>query len=359
MAYTTINKPSLYFNTITWSGDNTNRTLTGVGFQPDFIWWKQRNGTDDNRLIDSVRGEGTTSYKILFSNTTDAEYNGNDNGGSQGNINAINSDGFTGAQGTVGWNNWNGNTYTYVAWNWLGANTTVSNTAGTITSTVSANTTSGFSIVSYTGNGTSGATVGHGLGVAPAFTIVKNRSMAGRNFQGFHQSLGNTKSHLLNSTEVPRTNVVFWNNTSPTSTLITLGNDADVNESGKSFIAYCFAEVKGYSKFGSYTGNGSTDGTFIYTGFKPAFVLQKTTSTTSDWNIVDNKRSTYNVNNLRLNPNTSSAESTSPDYCDLLSNGFKFRASSSGINGSGETNIYAAFAENPLVGTNNTPATAR
>ena len=345
MAYTTINKPSLQFNTALYTGNGSTLTVTGVGFQPDFTWLKERSAAGNHKLADVVRG--TTKY--LSSNLTDAE----DTTGSG--IQSWNSDGFSLSNAT----DINDNGITYASWNWKANGAGVSNTQGSITSTVSANTTSGFSIVSYTGNGTSGATVGHGLGVAPAFTIVKNRSMAGRNFQGFHQSLGNTKSHLLNSTEVPRTNVVFWNNTSPTSTLITLGNDADVNESGKSFIAYCFAEVKGYSKFGSYTGNGSTDGTFIYTGFKPAFVLQKTTSTTSDWNIVDNKRSTYNVNNLRLNPNTSSAESTSPDYCDLLSNGFKFRASSSGINGSGETNIYAAFAENPLVGTNNTPATAR
>jgi hypothetical protein len=350
MAYTTINKGSSYFNTILYTGTGATRSITGAGFQPDWVWIKERSASaSDHNLSDAVRGAG----KALFSNTTGAEY---DYGtGTGGNLRSFDSDGFS--LGTASQTNANGTTY--ASWNWKANGAGVSNNAGTISSTVSANTTSGFSIVSYTGNGTSGATVGHGLGVAPAFTIVKNRSTGGRNWQGFHQSLGNTKTHLLNSTEVPRTNAVFWNNTSPTSTLITLGNDADVNESGQTFIAYCFAEVKGYSKFGSYTGNGSTDGTFIYTGFKPAYIMIKVTSTADNWNVLDNKRDPENTGSeLVLYPDLNNSEGAAVRG-DFLSNGFKCRTTNVSVNASGATYIYAAFAENPLVGTNNVPATAR
>lgn len=344
MAYTTINKPSLQFDTKLYTGTGSAQSITGLGFSPDFVWIKDRTSANNHRLLDIVRG----ATKELYSSTTDAETT------QAQSLTAFNSDGFS--IGTLAQINTNANNYVSWCWNANGAG--VANTAGTISSTVSANTTSGFSIVTYTGNGTSGATVGHGLGAVPAFTIVKNRSLGGRNWQGFHQSLGNTKSHLLNSTEVPRTNVVFWNNTSPTSTLITLGNDADVNESGQTFIAYCFAEVKGFSKFGSYTGNGSSDGTFVYTGFKPAFVLFKASSATYNWHIFDSKRNTYNVVTADLLPNSSNAEDSSNNIVDFLSNGFKLRTGSAGWNDA-NTYIYMAFAEQPLVGTNNVPATAR
>lgn len=350
MAYATINKPNQYFDTKLYTGNDSTQTITGVGFQPDLWWNKSRSGTHSGGVhcwYDSVRG----TTKRIKSNSTDAE-------ATISGVTAFNADGVTlGSE-----NQSNGGSTEYVAWNWKANGAGVSNTQGSITSTVSANTTSGFSIVSYTGNGTSGATFGHGLGVAPAFTIVKNRSLGGRNWQGFHKSLGNTKSHLLNSTEVPRTNIVFWNNTSPTSTLITLGNDADVNESGQSFIAYCFAEVKGFSKFGSYTGNGSTDGTFVYTGFKPAFVLTKVTSSVEQWYLWDNKRDTFNPEFKYLLANDSAADNTgyTGGIVDFVSNGFKFRNGTGTYwNGSGSNYIYMAFAEQPLVGTNNVPATAR
>jgi len=362
-----INKPSDYFNTVTWTGDNTDRTISGVGFQPDWIWWKQRNGTDDHRLIDSVRGEGTTSYKILFSDTTDAEYDGNDNGGSQGNINAITSDGFSGVQGTVGWNNWNGSGLNYVGWNWLASNTTASNTQGSIASTVSVNTTSGFSIVSWTGTG-SGSTIGHGLGVKPKIIFVKNRSNSGNWVVNVGEIIGtDEKSLYLNSTDAIKndaqaTNGYTYNNTTTTFSTASgsSGNQNDVNQSGSSIIAYCFAEKKGFSKFGSYTGNGSTDGTFVYTGFKPAMIILKNASDAYNWEIRDNKRRTYNeANENRLFPNLSNAESVNTETIDFLSNGFKIRNAGGGDNGSGNTIIYMAFAENPLVGTNNIPTTAR
>lgn len=346
MAYATINKGSSYFNTLLWTGNgNSTRSLTGVEFKPDWVWIKSRSGAYSHHLFDIVRGV----EKALQSNSSNAE----SNQPSSGYLTAFNSDGFSVSQGSSSATNVNENGTTYVSWNWLGANTTVSNTAGTITSTVSANTTSGFSVVTYTGNGNASATFGHGIGATPKLVIIKNRG----DVESWQTFVNNNIRILLDSTASNYGNYPI----STSSTLVTTPSTVDGGWNGntKTYVAYCFAEVKGFSKIGTYTGNGNADGTFVYTGFKPALVLQKTTSTTSDWNIVDNKRSTYNVNNLRLNPNTSSAESTSPDYCDLLSNGFKFRASSSGINGSGETNIYAAFAENPFVLTDGTPVTAR
>jgi hypothetical protein len=364
MAYTTIDKPDDYFNTLTWTGDNTDRTISGVGFQPDWIWWKQRNGTDDHRLIDSVRGEGTTSYKILFSNTTDAEYDGNDNGGSQGNINAITSDGFSGVQGTVGWNNWNGSGNTYVGWNWLANGAGVSNTQGSIASTVSANTTSGFSIVSYTGNATSGATVGHGLGAVPKMIIVKKRNGA-TNWTIYNSNLSTGASSYLylNTTDAEGTSYAgYWNSTTPTSSVFTLGNAADTNGNTDTYIAYCFAEKKGFSKFGSYTGNGNADGTFVYTGFKPAWVMYKASSISGQsWLIHDNKRGNQGANanpqDLRLLANATNTEADVD--IDFLSNGFKPRAGDPHINSSGTTYIYMAFAENPFVTSTSIPTTAR
>jgi len=362
MAYTTINKPNLYFDSQLWTGTNASgRTFTGLNFQPDFIWNKCYNSSNYYfNIVDIVRG-GT---KFLATSVTSAE-----DTASHGQITSFNSNGTTWADGTnatyprLYYNDGAGSTLggsQYVSWNWSCGGVGVSNTAGSITSTVSANQTAGCSIVSWTGNGTSGATIGHGLGAIPAYTIVKNRSTGGRNWQGYHQSLGNTKSLLLNSTEVPRTNVVFWNNTSPTSTLITLGNDSDVNESGQSFIAYCFAEKKGFNKFGSYTGNGSTDGTFVYTGFKPAWVLMKVTSTTDSWMLMDNMRSPYNQVISQLEPNTPNAASDNTARAmDFLSNGFKFRSNNTQNNASGQTYIYAAFAENPFVTSGGIPVTAR
>ena len=350
-----INKPSDYFNTVLWTGDNTDKTISGVGFQPDWVWWKQRNGTDDHRLLDSVRGEGSASYKLLFSSGTYAEFDGNDNGGSQGNINAITSDGFSGVQGTTGWNNWNGSGLNYVGWNWLGANGTASNTDGSITSSVSANTTSGFSIVSYIGTGAN-ATVGHGLGVAPKMVIIKNRDSA-TNWLVYHASLGNANSLVLNTTGASFSSG-DWQNTTPSSSIIYLSGGDAINKSSSNQIAYFFADVQGYSKFSSYIGNGNADGPFFYTGFKPAFVMIKASSRTGDWVMYDNKRSVFNIVTKRLNANLNGAEDTD-NFLDFCSNGIKIRNTYGSHNTSGETYIYMAFAENPLVGTNNIPATAR
>ncbi len=344
MAYTNIDLPTDYFNTKLYTGTGSSLANTGVGFQPDWVWIKGRNTTSNHFLMDSVRG-GT---KTLLTDVTNSEYTGSY-------VTSFDSDGFS--IGTDTGINTNGNTY--VSWNWLGSNTTVSNTAGSRTSTVSANTTSGFSVVSYTGNSTVG-TVGHGLGVAPKMMIIKDRSSGSYNWTVYHASIGNTRRIILNSTAgQDSANSVWWNNTSPTSTVFTIGTDNGANANGDSFIAYCFAEVKGYSKFSSYTGNGSTDGTFVYTGFSPAFVMFKRTDSTSGWGMFDNKREPFNLNDTRLLANTTGADDTSADNgIDFLSNGFKWRTAS-GWNASAGTYIYMAFASNPFVSSKAIPTTAR
>jgi hypothetical protein len=342
MAYTTIKKPSDYFNTKLYTGNGTAGTdITGVGFQPDLVWIKSRSAAGDHALQDVVRG----ATKDLESNNEGAEQN-------RSLVQAFISDGFT-----LGTGQTNSNGDTFASWNWLASNTTgSSNTDGSITSTVSANTTSGFSIVSYTGTGTQPSTVGHGLGVTPKMFIVKPRTDA-QSWCVYHESVGAGYLTYLDITSASGGSSV-WNSTSPTSSVFTV-NDNQVNSSGITYIAYCFAEVKGFSKFGSYTGNGNADGTFVYTGFKPAFTMIKRTDTTSDWNIMDNKRAvSFNPNTKELYANSSQAEATGGQTIrDFLSNGFKLRGTSGGTNASGGTYIYMAFAEEPLVGDN--PATAR
>lgn len=349
MAYTTINKGSSYFNTVLYTGnDATDRSITGVGFQPDFTWIKSRSNAFFHELYDVVRGfSSTTNGRVLYSNVTNAE-------GTPNTFNSFNTDGFTvskqsGETGT------NGNGATFVAWNWLANGAGVSNTAGTITSTVSANTTAGFSIVSYTGTGAN-ATVGHGLGVAPDMIICKSRTQA-QNWATYHSSLGNTKAVFLDGSGGASTSSSYWNNTSPTSTLFTVGNSGDVNFNAGTQISYCFSSIKGYSKFGSYTGNGSTNGPFVYTGFKPAFVMSKRTDDTDNWRLFDNKRNTFNIVNNQLLADLENAENTNT-FIDFLSNGFKYRLDG-GINTSSGTYIYMAFAENPFVSSTLIPTTAR
>jgi len=320
-----------YFNAVTRNGfGSSGGSVTSLNFQPDFWWEKARSTASNHTLIDSIRGV----TKEIYSNLTNAESTGSNF------LVSFNSNGFT-----MGSNDW-GTSTTLVDWVWkAGGSGGVSNTNGTITSTVSANTTAGFSIVTYTGNGSTG-TVGHGLGVAPNMIIIKNRSSA-VNWIVYHSSLGNTKELVLNSTAAVDTNS-DWNNTSPTSTVFSLGVSGSGNGSGNNLVAYCFAAVSGYSAFGSYTGNGSSDGPFVFTGFRPRFILFKATSNVADWGIYDTSRSTYNVVNSQLDPNGSSAEYTAARDTDILSNGFKIRNSNGGMNTNGNTYIYAAFAENPF-----------
>jgi len=346
MAYTTINKSTDYFNTKLYTGNGGTLNVTGVGFQPDLVWQKSRSLAYNHNLYDVIRGANAH----LRSNLTAAEASPSDG------LTSFNSDGYTMVQGGAVEASNNG--ATYATWNWLASNTTASNTDGSITSTVSANTTSGFSIVSYTGNNTAGATVGHGLGSAPKMIIFKSRSGT-KNWITYHDGIGNTKAMFLNLTNAEATGSDYWNNTSPTSSVFTLGDNSNHNDTSANMIAYCFADKQGFSKFGSYTGNGDADGTFVYTGFKPAFVMIKRTSSTGNWLLLDNKRVGYNGSNYWIEANKSDAENTTANWIDILSNGFKLRLSGSSGNSDGNSYIYMAFAEAPLVGSNNIPAMAR
>jgi hypothetical protein len=342
MAFATINKPNTYFNTVTYTGTGSNQTIS-VGFTPDFWWIKSRSAATNNRLYNQVASGG-----YLVSNSTAAQV-------ASGTVAQTTGGFIVGTDGDV-----NTNGATYVGWNWLGSNTTTNNTSGTISSTVCVNTTSGFSIVSWTGNATN-STIGHGLGVTPALILSKNRTDVD-NWSLWHQRLSATSGKYMtfNDTGAEQTDSTIWN-TAPTSTVFGVGTNNRANGNGDAMIAYCFAEVKGFSKFGSYTGNGSTDGTFVYTGFKPAYVMIKQTNTSgNDWYVYDNKRETYNFMNNILRPNTADADTiTTVVSLDFLSNGIKMRGTNTGMNGSGSTYIYMAFAENPFVSSKSIPTTAR
>jgi hypothetical protein len=344
MAYTSINKPTDYFNTKLYTGNGSTQSITGVEFQPDWVWIKQRTGTEWHNLIDSVRG-GT---KVVYSNSSNAEAT------SSNLITSFDSDGFSiGNAAEV-----NANTNTFASWNWLAGGTASSNTDGSITSSVSANTTSGFSIVSYTGTG-SASTIGHGLGSAPKMVICKTRSITGV-WLTWHTGISINGQIQLQATDAVYNpgNNLYWNSTLPTSSVFSVGTSGSVNGSGTNYIAYCFAEKKGFSKFGSYTGNGSTNGPMVYTGFKPAFVILKITNSTNNWHMYDNKRDTYNVADAVLYPNLNNAEGTDTTL-DFLSNGFKLKTSTNFANGSGDSYIYMAFAESPFTTSTGVPTTAR
>ena len=342
MAYSSITKPTEYFNTIIYTGDGTsNRNITGFGFQPDWLWQKTTNQTFNHYWFDSARGNSS----VLKSNSTDAQDT------STTGFNGFISDGFNVSQVT-GWEMNNSSlSVQYVNWCWRGAGGTASNGNGSITSTVSANTTSGFSVVTTTGTG-SAATVGHGIGIAPKMVIGKRRDSGSSQWRVFNSNLSSA-SHILflDSTDAEQSgNSATWNNTAPTSTVFSVAGSGDVNASSGTFVFFCFAEVKGFSKFGKYSGNGNADGTFVHTGFAPAFVMFKRSDSTSNWIIFDQKRGLFNLNDNYLYPNSTAGEGTSSSSgVDLLSNGFKQRNTYADANTSSGTYIYMAFAENPFV----------
>ena len=345
MAYTTINKSTDYFNTKLYTGTGSTYAITGVGFQPDWVWLKERAGVGGHNIFDAVRGV----TKVIYSNGTNAEST------EAQALTTFGTDGFTLGTNT----NVNESGMSMVAWNWLANGAGSANTDGSINSTVSANTTSGFSIVSFTATG-SASTIGHGLGVVPKVVLVKSRTavlnwfMYNSNFAGANDFI------TLNETGAVQANSVVFNGTAPTSSVFSVGT---VHGNGSDVIAYCFAEKTGYSKFGSYTGNGSaSSGTFIYTGFKPAWVLVKRTNASgNNWQMHDIKRTQYaQPINHRIAPNVNLAEQTGDTLgFDFVSNGFRPNNSNADYNGSGSSYIYMAFASAPLVGTNNVPATAR
>jgi len=358
MAYTTIDDPSAHFQTLLYTGDgNDDRALTNDGnsdLQPDLIWNKRRDNTSNHFIFDSTRG----TSKILVTDGAETE----DTNANQ--LQAFQTDGFQ-----LGSDNGsNGSSRTMVAWQWKangGTRTTFSESGSNAGGGYQANTTAGFSIVDYTGTGSSGATITHGLGAVPEFFVVKGRSI-GDSWTSYHAhntSAPETDMLKLDENSATQDNVVFFNDTAPTSTVFTVdgGNgESKVNQDGETYIAYCFTEIQGYSKFGKYTGNNSADGTFVYTGFKPAIVIIKRTDSSGQWVINDSTRSPTNPSNHTLNPDENWAETTNGYYgMDILSNGFKLRQNNPETNGSGTTHVYMAFAEHPFVSSEGVPVTAR
>jgi hypothetical protein len=340
--------PSENFNTIIWSGaGNASRNFTGVGFQPDFVWARNRTGVANHLLYDSIRTAGAN--KNLISNTTDVE--GGSNPDSYDYLSSFNTDGFSSTwSGSNSTYYFNQSSYNYVAWNWKAGGSAVSNTNGTITSSVSANVDAGFSILTYTGTGAIAATIGHGLSSAPEMIIRKDRDAA-TNWVAYHASMGTGNGNLalfLNTTSAQDGGQGFMNNTAPTSTVFTQGDQGFVGVNGNDYIAYCFHSVEGYSKVGSYTGNGSADGPFVHCGFRPAWVMIKRTDAAGDsWGIHDATRGTYNVSGPELYANTSEVEGAATRL-DFTSNGFKQRSTGGLMNASGGTFIFLAFAESPF-----------
>ena len=337
----TIVKGNTVMDATLYTGNGGTQTITNAGgFRPDLVWQKSRSsGSAWHNLIDVVRGVGNR----LFSNSTDAE------SFAANSLTSFNSNGFSiGAS-----SDWNTNGSSNVAWQWQAGSSTVTNTSGSISAQVRANTTAGFSIVTYTGNGTNGATIGHGLGVAPRWVIVKRRNSSGDDWLHYHISLGATKS-IAFDTNAAITSSTRWNNTAPSSTVVTLGTSTGVNGSGATYVAYCWSEIAGFSRFGSYVGNGSADGPFIFTGFRPEFIMIKNsgggaTSSLQGWIMIDTSRSPFNQTADALFANNSNASNSSSTYgIDILSNGFKTRGTDGAVNESSATYIYMAFAENPF-----------
>ena len=339
-AYTTIDDPEAYFQTVIWTGDGSDgRTITLPGdtnMQPDFIWSKNRGDGEDHCLMDVVR---------TFASGKAMRTNGHDEEGGVGTAargwTEATSDGFTVEDGSSNANLVNDDGNTYVAWCWKESAT------------------SGFDIVAYTGTG-SAHTESHSLSAVPHLMIVKNRSDsdAWRVYHHGNTAAPETDYLVLNTTAATADDSAAWNDTAPTSSVFSVGTSDQTNENTDSFIAYLFSEIQGFSKFGSYTGNGNADGTFVYTGFRPAFVIQKATGATEQWTMYTNKTLGYNPDNNFIYPNANTAEQTD-DEIDFLSNGFKWRSNSGRLNSSGGAYIYMAWAEAPLVNSNGVPCNAR
>ena len=372
MAYTNIDDPSAHFQVFTYTGNGSHpRNLTNDGnsdLKPDLVWIKNRtdNGTDN------VLANSTMGFDAPNAPNGGGQLSTNSSGGvnvppsTYGYVSAALTNGFTAAAGGTNGDTANANGKEFVAWQWkANGGTTVSNTDGSITTTVQANPTAGFSIVFYTGNGIqTGETVGHGLSAVPKMIISKDRDSTSNvpTWRVYHEAIGATKYLQMPQTDAEST-FDDWDNTTPTSSVYSVGGSSGytpANTSNTEYIAYVFADVQGYSKFGSYVGNGNSNGPFVYTGFKPAWVLIKGADVVDDWYIFDNKRAGYNPEVFRLRANTTGAEVTGTNNTvDHLSNGFKLRFTGGSINGSGSTYIYMAFAENPFTTSTGIPTTAR
>ena len=342
MAYTTISKSSDYFNTKLWTGTGSSNAITGVGFQPDFCWVKSRSLTENHFLNNAING----STRVCQSDTNAAEQT------SSNGMTSFNSDGFTVNTDT----GFNGNGATYVAWNWKANGAGSSNSDGDITSTVSANTTSGVSIIKFTGNSSTSQSFGHGLNGTPKIWFIKNISVSGDNWQVYIDGI----RLKLDTTEVGEANYLMTANAT-TITTPSSGGAGWGNYNGQDFLVYAFQNIQGFSKAGSYVGNGEPagDAPFIYTGFKPAFVLLRSSTYAESWSITDNKRLGYNGSSAFLKADASQAEATDLVNPDLLSNGFSLQNNDNVYNKNGQSYIYMAFAEEPLVSSNDVAATAR
>jgi hypothetical protein len=331
-----------YFNTTLYVGNGSSKTITGIPFAPSFVWIKNRSEAENHVIVDTVRGANNYLMpNTTATNDTNSEF-----------LKSFTSDGYTLGLG----DRVNKSSNNLVSWNWKANGQGSSNTDGSINTTyTSANTTSGCSIVTYTGNGTSGATIGHGLGVAPAVVLVK-RLNATSDWVMYHKGMGASQFIVLNTDAAPASSAGIFYNTAPTSDIFYVGSDGATNASGGTYVAYCFADVQGFSKSSSYIGDGNSR--FIYTGFKPAFVLGKQLAGGSDWWLFDSARNPSNIANKLVYPNANAPDATNA-VLDLLSNGFKMKTSAAQFNGNGTTYLYMAFAEEPLVSTNGVPATAR
>ena len=354
MAYTTIDRSTDYFRVKLYNGSGSIQSITfdeSDNMQPDFIWCKSRNNVRHHYLADVIRGVKSR----IRSDAANSEYTANSTSG----FDSFDSNGFTLEEdsSSLGLNE---SGHTMVSWNWLAGGTASSNSDGGTNTSVSANTTSGFSIVKWTGDG-GATTLGHGLNAVPKCILVKTLDR-GENWVVYHvgndASAPEDKSIRLDGTNAVQDNSTHFNDTAPTSSVFSVGASNGVNPNGEDQIAYCFAEKKGYSKFGTYKGNSNADGPFVYTGFKPSFIIGKVSSDINDWFMFDNKRSTFNAVDDSLFPNKTDAESTS-HVIDFLSNGFKVRDSDGTVNSTGNTYIYMAFAENPFVSSGGIPCTAR
>ena len=348
--FTTINKSTDFFNTVLYTGNGTaigsgENAITGVGHQPDLVWIKSRGATEEHVVTDSVRGV----TKTLKTNATAAEYTSSEG------LNTFGSDGFTVGNS----DQFNTNSGNYVSWNWKGGTTSGITTNGSTTITPSAysfNATSGVACLLYTGNGTAGAKLAHGMGKTPKFFMVKRQNDASESWTGYHASAGATKFLSINGTGAAGTATNRWIDTAPDSVNITLGSEGSVNSDGNPLICYAFCEVAGFSSIGYYIGNGSANGCKVWTGMKPSFVMTKYDGT-ENWAICDNKRDGYNVNNDQLYANATNAE-VSNTRMDITSDGFKCRTTNAEWNGNNNTYYYIAFGQS-IVGTNNVCATAR
>ena len=344
MAYTTIDKSTDYFNTKLYTGTGaSSQAQTGVGFKPDFVWIKSRSSSEGHVFTDIVRG--VTKY--LISNTTSAQVTNTDT------LKSFDSDGYTiGPAGVTG-----GNGVTFASMNWKAGTTGSGTTGGSGTGkpySYSVNTTSGFSIVTYTGNGSAGHTIPHGLGVAPKFIIVKSYSDT-YNWTVYY---GDPTDYLvLNATDTTTDSVEVWNDTAPSSTVFTVGNRNSTNQNSSTFVAYCFSEIQGFSKIGSYQGNANANGSFIYTGFRPAFLVVKNTELADNWSMFNSKALGYNTYNHIMYPDLANTESNGLPI-DFLANGFKWRTAAGMANGNNQKLIYMAFAANPFVTSTGVPTTA-